>query len=150
MGSTTSSPSLAASSYDDNHHNDHDHSHSHQHYDDHRYHDNEGQCHDHDHQHDVAHAATNFEHAVNITNGHSGTNRGTGKESSDFIDDHDAKQRQDVLRRLYTASILCTCFIIVEVTGGLISNSLAILSDASHLFADLASFVVASTLHFVF
>jgi solute carrier family 30 (zinc transporter), member 2 len=58
--------------------------------------------------------------------------------------DADARQRQQVLRRLYTATILCTCFIVVEVAGGLISGSLAILSDAAHLFADLASFAVAS------
>lgn len=59
-------------------------------------------------------------------------------------EDRDAAQRQQVLRRLYTATILCSCFIVVEVAGGLISGSLAILSDAAHLFADLASFAVAS------
>jgi len=32
---------------------------------------------------------------------------------------------------------------VVEIAGGLISGSLAILSDAAHLFSDLASFVVA-------
>ncbi|KAG7349478.1 cation efflux protein [Nitzschia inconspicua] len=57
--------------------------------------------------------------------------------------DADAIQRKQVLRRLYTATILCSCFIVVEVAGGLISGSLAILSDAAHLFADLASFAVA-------
>ena len=56
----------------------------------------------------------------------------------------DAVQRKEVLRRLYTATILCSCFIVVEVVGGLISGSLAVLSDAAHLFADLASFAVAS------
>jgi Co/Zn/Cd efflux system component len=59
-------------------------------------------------------------------------------------DTADSMQRRQVLKRLYTATILCTCFLVVEVTGGLISGSLAILSDAAHLFADLASFAVAS------
>jgi hypothetical protein len=59
-------------------------------------------------------------------------------------DDDDAIRRRDVLRRLYTATVLCSCFIIVEVIGGLMSGSLAVLSDAAHLFADLASFAVAS------
>mmetsp|Transcript_11954 Transcript_11954/g.18835 ORF Transcript_11954/g.18835 Transcript_11954/m.18835 type:complete len:426 (+) Transcript_11954:165-1442(+) len=59
------------------------------------------------------------------------------------MEDSDALRRQSVLRRLYIASALCATFIIVEVTGGLIANSLAILSDAAHLFADLASFAVA-------
>ena len=49
----------------------------------------------------------------------------------------------DTIRRLTCASILCIIFIIVEITGGLLSSSLAILSDAAHLFADLASFIVA-------
>lgn len=50
---------------------------------------------------------------------------------------------EDTLRRLTTASILCIIFIIVEVLGGVLSSSLAVLSDAAHLFADLASFIVA-------
>lgn len=58
--------------------------------------------------------------------------------------DDDAVERKDVLRRLYVAIFLCSCFIVVEVTGGLIAHSLAVLSDAAHLFADLASFAVAS------
>jgi zinc transporter 2 len=58
--------------------------------------------------------------------------------------DEDVIRRQSVLRRLYLATGLCTCFILVEVTGGLFAHSLAILSDAAHLLADLASFAVAS------
>ena len=56
----------------------------------------------------------------------------------------DAILRQDVLRRLYIACFLCFCFIIVEVTGGLMSHSLAVLSDAAHLVSDFTSFAVAS------
>ena len=58
-------------------------------------------------------------------------------------DDADAIQRKQVIKRLYIACILCSCFLIVEVVGGLISGSLAVLSDAAHLFADLTSFAVA-------
>lgn len=52
-------------------------------------------------------------------------------------------KNEDTIRRLTYASILCAIFIIVEITGGLLSSSLAVLSDAAHLFADLASFLVA-------
>ena len=52
-------------------------------------------------------------------------------------------ERQQVLKRLYIATILCSCFLIIEVIGGILSNSLAILSDAAHLFSDIASFAVA-------
>ena len=63
---------------------------------------------------------------------------------NDAVDDAEAAQRADVLRRLYTATVLCSFFIVVEVTGGLLSHSLAVLSDAAHLCSDLASFAVAS------
>ena len=55
----------------------------------------------------------------------------------------DKDQRAFVLRRLKIASCLCCAFFLVEVIGGLLAGSLAILSDAAHLFADLAAFVVA-------
>jgi zinc transporter 2 len=52
-------------------------------------------------------------------------------------------ERRQVLRRLQTATALCLIFMVVEVVGGLIAGSLAILSDAAHLSADLASFAMA-------
>uniref|UniRef100_A0A7S4ADL9 Cation efflux protein transmembrane domain-containing protein n=2 Tax=Pseudo-nitzschia australis TaxID=44445 RepID=A0A7S4ADL9_9STRA len=55
----------------------------------------------------------------------------------------DAAHRKQVIKRLYIATILCSIFMIVEIAGGLLSGSLAILSDAAHLFADLTSFAVA-------
>ncbi|OEU16726.1 cation diffusion facilitator [Fragilariopsis cylindrus CCMP1102] len=57
--------------------------------------------------------------------------------------DADAIERKNVLKRLYIATILCGCFLVVEVVGGLICGSLAVLSDAAHLFSDMASFAVA-------
>jgi hypothetical protein len=57
--------------------------------------------------------------------------------------EHDQSQRDDVQRRLMMASILCLIFLIAEIAGGLISGSLAILSDAAHLFSDLMGFVFA-------
>jgi solute carrier family 30 (zinc transporter), member 2 len=53
------------------------------------------------------------------------------------------QQQNQVIHRLYVASSLCAIFLIVEVVGGWIAGSLAVLSDAAHLFADLASFAVA-------
>jgi hypothetical protein len=60
------------------------------------------------------------------------------------MENEEVIRRRAVLRRLYIACLLCTCFLIVEVAGGLLSHSLAVLSDAAHLLADLASFAVAS------
>lgn len=55
----------------------------------------------------------------------------------------DRERRQEVVRKLKTASFLCFAFFVVEVVGGLLSGSLAVLSDAAHLAADLSAFVVA-------
>ena len=55
----------------------------------------------------------------------------------------DSVTNKETIKRLNAASILCLIFIIVEVIGGMLSSSLAVLSDAAHLFADLASFIVA-------
>lgn len=46
-------------------------------------------------------------------------------------------------RKLIIASILCVVFIIVEVIGGVLSNSLAIATDAAHLLTDFASFMIS-------
>lgn len=66
-------------------------------------------------------------------------------EPDPHLDDtsDDGIRRKAVIRRLYQASTLCTLFIVVEVIGGLLAHSLAILSDAAHLLSDLTSFAVA-------
>lgn len=46
-------------------------------------------------------------------------------------------------RRLIFASILCLLFMIGEVVGGLLANSLAIATDAAHLLTDFASFMIS-------
>ena len=59
------------------------------------------------------------------------------------LNDEDDQKRQLTLRRLKIASMICAAFLVIEVIGGLISGSLSILSDATHLFADFASFIIA-------
>uniref|UniRef100_A0A2I9LPZ2 Zinc transporter 2 n=1 Tax=Centruroides hentzi TaxID=88313 RepID=A0A2I9LPZ2_9SCOR len=46
-------------------------------------------------------------------------------------------------RRLLFASGLCLVFMIAEVVGGLLANSLAIATDAAHLLTDFASFMIS-------
>ncbi|XP_068626234.1 proton-coupled zinc antiporter SLC30A2-like [Battus philenor] len=46
-------------------------------------------------------------------------------------------------RKLIIASILCVIFMIGEIIGGYISNSLAIATDAAHLLTDFASFMIS-------
>lgn len=51
----------------------------------------------------------------------------------------DAKAR----RQLIIACILCLIFMIGELTGGILANSLAIATDAAHLLTDFASFLIS-------
>ncbi|CAH1639989.1 unnamed protein product [Spodoptera littoralis] len=46
-------------------------------------------------------------------------------------------------RKLIIASILCVIFMIGEIVGGYLSNSLAIATDAAHLLTDFASFMIS-------
>ncbi|XP_065090045.1 proton-coupled zinc antiporter SLC30A2 [Ochlerotatus camptorhynchus] len=46
-------------------------------------------------------------------------------------------------KKLILASILCVVFMIAEIVGGIYSNSLAVATDAAHLLADLASFMIS-------
>ena len=44
---------------------------------------------------------------------------------------------------LIYVSFFCFAFMVVELVGGYISNSLAIMTDAAHLLSDLASFLIS-------
>lgn len=46
-------------------------------------------------------------------------------------------------RRLICASILCLSFMLIELIGGILANSLAIATDAAHLLTDFASFMIS-------
>jgi cobalt-zinc-cadmium efflux system protein len=49
----------------------------------------------------------------------------------------------DVRRRLTITFILVTAYMIAEAIGGVLSNSLALLADAGHMFADAAALALA-------
>lgn len=57
----------------------------------------------------------------------------------------DGRDRKQDRRRLIVTSILCLIFMIAEIIGGVLSNSLAILSDAGHLLGDFGAFMVSLT-----
>ena len=46
-------------------------------------------------------------------------------------------------RKLVIATVLCLFFMVVEIVGGVLANSLAIATDAAHLLTDLASFMIS-------
>ncbi|KAG0584824.1 hypothetical protein KC19_3G237300 [Ceratodon purpureus] len=53
------------------------------------------------------------------------------------------KIRNKAAKKLSVAVGLCLIFMICEVIGGIISKSLAILTDAAHLLSDIAGFAIA-------
>jgi len=91
--------------------------------------------HNHSHSHHPP-SRQKYDESSSVTNAKDG-------DSSEKERDPDVVRREEVLRRLTAASILCASFLVVEVIGGILAGSLAVLSDAAHLFADLASFAVA-------
>lgn len=46
-------------------------------------------------------------------------------------------------KKLLWAAGICTVFVLIELVGGYYAHSLAIMSDAAHMAADLASFLVS-------
>lgn len=56
--------------------------------------------------------------------------------------DHDHHEHQDI-RPLKIAMAITTSILLLQVVGGMVSGSLALLSDAGHVFVDLGSLVIA-------
>lgn len=59
-------------------------------------------------------------------------------ENQDLDDGRDSS-----INKLVTVSVVCLVFMIVEIIGGYLSNSIAIMSDAAHLFSDLLGFLIS-------
>ncbi|GFS57980.1 zinc transporter 2 [Trichonephila inaurata madagascariensis] len=47
--------------------------------------------------------------------------------------------------RLIVASVLCLIFMLAEIAGGILSNSLALITDAAHMLTDFGAFLVSLT-----
>lgn len=52
-------------------------------------------------------------------------------------------QNKIVRYKLVTVFILCVFFMIAEIVGGIIANSISIQTDAAHLAADIAGFMLS-------
>jgi zinc transporter 2 len=50
---------------------------------------------------------------------------------------------EEAKKKLLIVCCVCSCFMIIEFIGGLLANSLAIMTDAAHLLSDLAGFVIS-------
>jgi Co/Zn/Cd efflux system component len=45
--------------------------------------------------------------------------------------------------KLLIVSVVCLVFMIVEIVGGLLADSLAIMTDAAHMFSDISGFMIS-------
>ena len=45
--------------------------------------------------------------------------------------------------KLVCVAIICLLFMSVEIVGGIVASSLAILTDAAHLMSDIAGFLIS-------
>lgn len=89
--------------------------------------------HDHAHSHGHAHKHSHDDHSPDTS---------IAKPRGEAAAAEKAR-RHDVVKKLKTASALCLTFMLLEVVGGILAGSLAVLSDAAHLAADLSAFIVA-------
>ncbi|CAK9802634.1 Zinc transporter 2 [Anthophora quadrimaculata] len=78
-----------------------------------------------------------------------GTVAGAFQDNSSTVpEDHCHRERNEEIdkkarKKLLLASTLCVIFMIAEIVGGILSNSLAIATDAAHLLTDFASFMIS-------
>mmetsp|Transcript_261 Transcript_261/g.366 ORF Transcript_261/g.366 Transcript_261/m.366 type:complete len:511 (-) Transcript_261:125-1657(-) len=132
------------------HHEHEHHGHAHEHHGhDHEHHGHEHDHHGHGNGHGHDHHANEQDHDGHDHKHHGHNHHAHDEPNVSFNvekekdDDDESNRRKNVLLRLKIASLLCLSFFLVEVIGGILSGSLAVLSDAAHLFADLAAFIVA-------
>ena len=53
------------------------------------------------------------------------------------------KQQDNAIRKLIWVCVICTIFMTIEIIGGYLANSIAIMSDAAHLLSDLLGFFIS-------
>jgi len=53
------------------------------------------------------------------------------------------KQQDEAIKKLTWVCVICTIFMIIEIIGGYLANSIAIMSDAAHLLSDLLGFLIS-------
>ena len=53
------------------------------------------------------------------------------------------KQQDNAIRKLSWVCVICTIFMTIEIIGGYLANSIAIMSDAAHLLSDLLGFLIS-------
>lgn len=53
------------------------------------------------------------------------------------------KHNEETLRKLWIVSAICLVFMVIEIIGGYLASSIAIMSDAAHLLSDFLGFMIS-------
>jgi zinc transporter 2 len=53
------------------------------------------------------------------------------------------RSNQEAMRKLCTATVVSSFFIVAQLTGGIMANSIAIFTDSAHLASDLVGFAIS-------
>ena len=126
-------PSYSHSDHEGHAHAGHDHG-------EHEGHDHDAHAgHDHDEHDHEGHDA----HAGHDHGGHDDHDDHSGHDHHGHAHDHAAELREASRRSLVIALVLIGGFMVVEVIGGIMSGSLALLADAGHMLTDAASIALA-------
>ena len=64
-------------------------------------------------------------------------------ESIKKIEKEKQNKENLALKKMVIVSLICILFMMAEIIGGLLANSLAIITDAAHLFSDLSGFLIS-------
>ena len=57
--------------------------------------------------------------------------------------DNHHHDQNDAMKKLFYVSFVCLIFMCIEIIGGYLANSIAIMSDAAHLLSDLFGFAIS-------
>ncbi|GAM19260.1 hypothetical protein SAMD00019534_024350, partial [Acytostelium subglobosum LB1] len=132
-----------ATEHHNEHDHDHDHGHGHGHGHKHGHKHGKGHGHghgdhgDHGHDHDHHHDDEKVVSTSTSSEGH-GHNHDHHKK-----DDHATRSKKRALNSLILALCLTILFMIAEVIGGYLANSLALMSDAAHLLTDIGAMILS-------
>lgn len=64
------------------------------------------------------------------------------EEKSPILAENTIKN-EETLKKLWIVSAICLIFMIIEIIGGYLANSIAIMSDAAHLLSDFLGFIIS-------
>lgn len=90
-------------------------------------------------RHNMTQDCNSHKHSDKSAHGHDPSHNHSGGHGHGHVHDHSRSTKS----KLWIALLINAVFLFVEVAGGIITGSLALLADAGHMFTDVAALVLA-------